>query len=615
MKVGQIESIIAYLEETEEECLEPERVDVCLKEVENACISATQPAEKAMLLYTMGVAYYKSGETDRAMKYMELALQNAESAGLEVYCAKIHSSLAVCCDVFGDMKMAAKHADIARRDFGRLHLPDELAMHYINMLWARRLASDNDEAMEYLQRAEYYCRGLSNSKSVRIYFCIAEIYKNILQDPIRGTQYLTRGIEICRQNGLPVMELLGLKRLADMYLGMERYPEAKEMYRKVTESGVFDELPASVRAAVLMNLIFCDFHLGRLVDGEKRMETLEELLPQLWEKECRQFTAVAYYMRARLMLVRGEDLGHAEVLLRDAEKIFETFGRRDFPAQEFDFSLCMLEEQIYFRQGRLGSAVKSAHRLEKIAKHYDAMRQREAYERLLELYELKGDYVAACTYAHKIDEAAEAVEAGNLALRFDQMCRKFFDTLRAGELKELSRTKKDLERSIDIDGLTQVYNKKYYLHYLRQLREGERMNIRLLTILMLDIDNFKAYNDRYGHPAGDRCLLRTAQAFVASAAGMEARVMRYGGEEFAIFLENSSEAEGEQLARRILALLAEQHIPHESSPVADHVTVSIGIASERRDIAHQVDAMMERADEALYAAKRDGGNTFRTMHW
>ncbi|MBQ1918555.1 MAG: GGDEF domain-containing protein, partial [Schwartzia sp.] len=112
-----------------------------------------------------------------------------------------------------------------------------------------------------------------------------------------------------------------------------------------------------------------------------------------------------------------------------------------------------------------------------------------------------------------------------------------------------------------------------------------------------------------------KCLSRVAEILTNASDVFGAYVMRYGGEEFAIFLENFTEKDGEETARRIMDELADAHIPHETSPVADHLTVSIGIASERRNIPREINALMERADEALYEVKRSGGNMFRTMQW
>lgn len=614
MNPKEIENIISYLEDTDVECMNLDVVLGWLRKLENASAASHNANERVLLLYTAGLARYRLGEFDRAITVLDKALRGAEGFGLLVYAAKIHCMLSVCCTMTGDLKNARRHSETALREFGRLRLFDELSLHYVYIIQLGRLANEKDEVLEYLHRAEYFCHGHTAPKSVCALFGIAQVYNNILYDNIKGTKYLTRGIEVCRINGMVQMEKLGMKRLADTYLMMERYSDAAEVYRRIIADDR-KRLPDSVCASVRVSLVFCDFQLGRLVSAETRINELEEFLPRLWEKERKQFTAVACYLKARLVMIREDTFEEADELLKKALAIFEKYGRYDFPVPEFDYMLYSLQASMLLRQGRLGGAERACKRLAETAAYYSARCQRDAYSRLSMVAELRGDYEAACHYAHKEDEAIDAIEAGNLALRFEQLCGKFFDTMRSRELTGLKRENQTLKKNIDTDALTQVYNKKYYLRYLRRIHEGDRRDIQQLTVLMVDIDHFKEYNDRYGHTGGDKCLRRVAEILSDAADEFGAHVMRYGGEEFAIFLENFTEKDGEEMARCIMENLSEEHIPHDESPVADYLTVSIGIASERRNIPREINALMERADEALYEVKRSGGNMFRTMQW
>ena len=614
MNAGQVERWISYLEETDEECLETEKLLECLRLSENACAASSVPMKTARLLYIIGLARCKLGEFDRAKAVLEKALRETERLGFSVYAAKVYCCLAACWEVLGNTKRARKYSETAFHEFGRLHLKDELAMHCLRMIKSGSLVQDKDELLEYLHRAECFIRGRKTPKSVRVYYGIARLYKSILKDYIKGAQFLTKGIEVCKFHGLDMMEDLGIKRLADTYLTMERYGAAAELYRGITDTEKH-KLPDSLYTGALVNLVFCNFHIGKLVEAEKRIQELEMFLPRLWKKERQQFTAIACYLRAKLLIIRTDKFSEADALIEKAMDIFEEFGRHDFPTPEFDYMLSTLQVTSLFRQGRLGGAERACKKLAEVSRHCSVVCQREAYAALSQIAELKGDYEAACRYAHNEDEAIDAIDADNMALRFEQMCRRFFDSMRSREITELKQRNRSLEKNIEVDALTQLYNKKYYLRYLRRLYDGDRKDIHQMTILMVDIDHFKEYNDCYGHPEGDVCLQKVAGIFNECLKGLPARIMRYGGEEFAIFLENRPEKDGEHAAQCILNSLEELHIAHETSPVADYLTVSIGVASERRNISREINALMERADEALYEAKKSGGNTFRAMQW
>ncbi|MCE9991076.1 GGDEF domain-containing protein [Enterobacter asburiae] len=127
---------------------------------------------------------------------------------------------------------------------------------------------------------------------------------------------------------------------------------------------------------------------------------------------------------------------------------------------------------------------------------------------------------------------------------------------------------------------------------------------KTFTLLMLDVDYFKRYNDTYGHQAGDDCLGRVAEVLKASVRTPEDVVSRYGGEEFVAILFNCPEAMAEQVAGRIQDGLRAAAIPHGASEVSEHVTVSMGIAGPDKGLAGT--EIIARADAALYRAKEAG---------
>lgn len=164
----------------------------------------------------------------------------------------------------------------------------------------------------------------------------------------------------------------------------------------------------------------------------------------------------------------------------------------------------------------------------------------------------------------------------------------------------------ELNRLAATDPLTGVGNRRAFEAGLRDewsrcARAGEP-----LSLLMIDVDFFKAYNDQYGHPQGDRCLKAVATCLVENMYRGGDLVARYGGEEFAILLPDTDAAT--QVARRLCDAVAELAIVHAESVVAPHVTVSIGVASVWPRDGASPQSLVEAADDALYAAKTAGRN-------
>jgi len=166
-----------------------------------------------------------------------------------------------------------------------------------------------------------------------------------------------------------------------------------------------------------------------------------------------------------------------------------------------------------------------------------------------------------------------------------------------------------MERDARVDGMTQIANRREFQFRLEQ--EWQRVLDRQqgsISLLLIDLDHFKPYNDRYGHLAGDACLKRAASVFKSNLKRASDLVARYGGEEFAVLLLDVSHEQAMQIAERLRSALVEEGIEHQDSPVNDFVTASIGVARIDYGAQKSVGDLIKWADDALYAAKGGGRN-------
>ena len=161
-----------------------------------------------------------------------------------------------------------------------------------------------------------------------------------------------------------------------------------------------------------------------------------------------------------------------------------------------------------------------------------------------------------------------------------------------------------LARQTTTDGLTRVGNRRLFDELLRQAWQRSLQHQQPVSLLLLDIDHFKQYNDCHGHVAGDDCLRRVAS--LLQSCVNEAVLCRYGGEEFAVLLEEVDAGEARQIAQRCLDSLRLAAIPHGASPLRGGVSLSIGHATRVAQPGEDGGLLVELADAALYAAKRNG---------
>ncbi|MBF0159982.1 MAG: GGDEF domain-containing protein, partial [Magnetococcales bacterium] len=173
---------------------------------------------------------------------------------------------------------------------------------------------------------------------------------------------------------------------------------------------------------------------------------------------------------------------------------------------------------------------------------------------------------------------------------------------------ELKRRGDMLERIAILDGLTGIPNRRRFDQTISYEWERSLRYRHVLTLIMMDIDFFKLYNDRYGHAGGDECLKKVAGAIAAAMPRTVDLAARYGGEEFACILPETDSKGAMAVAERILERVRGLQIPHAQSRVADHVTVSIGVATTVPKANQSFSDLIQQADEALYHAKNDGRN-------
>jgi len=164
-----------------------------------------------------------------------------------------------------------------------------------------------------------------------------------------------------------------------------------------------------------------------------------------------------------------------------------------------------------------------------------------------------------------------------------------------------------MQQLLATDALTGIANRRSFdeaiaSEWRRCARAG-----RPLSLLMIDVDHFKAYNDRFGHQKGDACLRRLARVLVDCIAAPDALVARYGGEEFVCLLPGADQRAAAKLARRVTAALDRAAIIHPTSPDSDRITLSVGVATADAFVTNET-ALLTLADELLYAAKNGGRN-------
>ncbi len=177
--------------------------------------------------------------------------------------------------------------------------------------------------------------------------------------------------------------------------------------------------------------------------------------------------------------------------------------------------------------------------------------------------------------------------------------------------EQLDAANKKLTRMSYLDGLTDVPNRRYFEEFFAKEWKNAIRENDFLSLIMFDIDCFKAYNDTYGHLIGDDCLKKIAHALSNALKRPRDFLCRYGGEEFIAVLPNTDGKGAFEVANRFLKKTKKLKINHKTSPVSKNVTISIGVATIKPDRKTKSNFLITEVDKALYEAKQSGRNCIK----
>ncbi|MBK1813036.1 diguanylate cyclase [Clostridium sp. YIM B02505] len=180
--------------------------------------------------------------------------------------------------------------------------------------------------------------------------------------------------------------------------------------------------------------------------------------------------------------------------------------------------------------------------------------------------------------------------------------------LKITELIKLQQDNHKLQNLSTTDGLTGIPNRRAFDNYLNRTIRNCLRSKKPASLIMADIDFFKAYNDNYGHLKGDDCLIQVANSIISSVKRPLDFAARYGGEEFAVILPETTAEQAKVIAENIIEDLALLKLEHEYSSVSPFITLSLGISEISCEEVCSTDSLIENADKALYRAKKNGRN-------
>ncbi len=290
-----------------------------------------------------------------------------------------------------------------------------------------------------------------------------------------------------------------------------------------------------------------------------------------------------------IMTVRLNDMGHDVICCSNGKEAVDLYN-------QYDFDLVLMDVIMPVMDG------------------YEAAREiRKQEDDWVPIIFLSGrtdpDDIAAGIEAGGDDYLTKPVDETILAAKMSAMKRIAAMRHRLISVShELEKANDELQKLANADGLTGLANRRIIDEYLEKETARSIRSEHPIAVIMIDIDNFKLYNDNYGHLAGDSCLKKVSKVLKNTVRRPEDLVGRYGGEEFCVILPNTDLNGATFVAERIRTEVEEVKIPHARSSTGSVVTLSIGVASRVPGSKSTATQLLSDADKALYKAKTAGKN-------
>ena len=209
-------------------------------------------------------------------------------------------------------------------------------------------------------------------------------------------------------------------------------------------------------------------------------------------------------------------------------------------------------------------------------------------------------------------DAVEKTRFDKLVKEYGRLLKQLRRTIKLSDRTtvNLNASKLDLLDKVHYDALTGIYSRRFMEENLERIIKSLTRSGEMLSVMMIDVDHFKNFNDTYGHNEGDTCLRSVAETIARVLSRADDFVARFGGEEFAVILPHTNEEGAHFIAKKILRNIVALNIPHDKSETAGYVTISIGVTTGHAARVKDREDFIRQADKALYRSKQNGRNCY-----
>lgn len=575
-----------------------------LRNLKNKCeeyvrdIREDENAELLKIYYLSGLIYRSLEENDKAIIFFEKAASIAKKMKNDIWEARSYGSISLIYGKLNDVYNSNKYSNKAFKLIEVKYTLEETLIIYMQSILKNKYEDfDRNSFKKKIDRVRDFLNKSIKKEYGYLFIILGSRYTEIFDDYREGMKCFIKALKIGEQYDLVEVKCIALYYISISYYdGLHKSKEAIRYLEPLIDNSEYKNImDINLRCSSTMTLIDCYLDCESFDNIDRLFKDVIDNVENLSKFIRNSMDAMILYLRARINCIREKNFELALKEALEAEKLYIT-NKNTFAFTHFDYNIKILIGDIYFKLKEYKKSIDVYESTIDISKMWSILFEMNLYEKLAESYESIGDYGNSLKYYKKYDELFSNETRYQ---DIEYMHKAFEKDSKEEKIKALYDINGIMKKELYIDGLTKLYN-RMYLNKLLEKHSGQCY----VSIIMMDIDYFKRYNDNYGHVMGDAVLERISRAIKKCCNPDEDKVIRYGGEEFLIISYVEDDNYLEEIEKKIKNEVYNLNIEHKFSLVSDRVSISIGgtkgLISSKDDYMN----MINIADEELYKVKR-----------
>jgi diguanylate cyclase (GGDEF)-like protein len=560
--------------------------------------------ELIKVYYLLALELNLKNQINESITWWEKSLEIAKKLNNNFWSGKIYSRLS-------SSNMKKNNYTISRRLFiksitllKKENNIQQITLVYIQRLLAIRWQEKNKNIIRvYLDKILGLMKIWQDKEHGYYYIEIATTYVYFLNEHISSMKYFMEGMKVGEKYGIIEMNALVLYYLGSIYLDYINNPsEAIRNLQPLIYNSKYDFMNKELKGSSFVALIDAYIDEDKLEDARECINYGNEYLKYINYNIDEGTKIMLIYLEAKLISKGDKNIEKGLEYALSANDRYEK-NLSVFKYTHFDCNINNVIGDLYFKLDDNTKSIEYYQESIKNSKKWGSIYEKNAYYSLARVYEYQQNYKEALKYYKICESIFSEFEKQYCFIQYENLNKEFEKIYKEEEIKNLDIYNSIMKEESYRDELTKLFNRCYLNEIIKN-----NVSLKNISVIMVDIDYFKYYNDNYGHIKGDKALISVSQSIKNSCRECEDEVIRYGGEEFLIISYSQDNDYIKKLPYEILKNINSLNIEHDYSKVKNNITVSIGVSCGDINSSDDYNVLIKQADKALYISKEQGRN-------